>query len=140
LQGGTAKNVIPGVCRFTLEWRPIPGQSPGRLLELLGKVIDEEKRRDANLTFDVDAARADRGFETSPESHLVKLLEELTGSQSATVAFGTEAAQLTELGAQSVVFGPGNIRVAHRTDEFVPIAELETCVTILNQAITRLCF
>jgi len=139
LQGGTAKNVIPGVCRFTLEWRPIPGQSPGRLLVLLNKTIEHEQQRDANLVYEVDAARADQGFETSPESHLVKLMEELTGNKSSTVAFGTEAAQVTELGAQSVVFGPGNIRVAHRTDEFVPVAELETCVAILTQAIARLC-
>ena len=26
VHGGTAKNVIPGECRFTLEWRPIPTQ------------------------------------------------------------------------------------------------------------------
>ena len=54
------------------------------------------------------------------------LLEELTGNEAGTVAFGTEAAQMTELGAEAVVLGPGNIRVAHRTGEFVPIAELET--------------
>ncbi|HSS20748.1 MAG TPA: acetylornithine deacetylase [Pyrinomonadaceae bacterium] len=139
VQGGTAKNVIPGECRFTLEWRPIPGQSPKRLLDLLHNEIEAEKKRDPNLLYDVAAARADQGFETSPESNLVTLLEELTGNKSSTVAFGTEAAQLTQLGAEAVVFGPGNIRVAHRTDEFVPIAELESCVTILTQAITRLC-
>jgi acetylornithine deacetylase len=66
-------------------------------------------------------------------------LEELTGNEAGTVAFGTEAAQMTELGAQAVVFGPGNIRVAHRTGEFVPAAELEACVDILRQAIERLC-
>ena len=27
IQGGRAKNVIPGSCSFTLEWRPIPAQS-----------------------------------------------------------------------------------------------------------------
>jgi acetylornithine deacetylase len=139
LQGGTAKNVIPGECRFTLEWRPIPGQDSRRLLDLLHEAIADEKQRDSNFVCEVDAARADQGFETSPESGLVKLLEELTGNQAGTVAFGTEAAQLTTLGADAVVLGPGNIRVAHRTDEFVPIDELEACVTILRQAIMRLC-
>ena len=42
VQGGTAKNVVAGACRFTLEWRPIPGQDPGRLLELLHAAIAEE--------------------------------------------------------------------------------------------------
>ena len=139
VQGGTAKNVIPGECHFTLEWRPIPGQDPKRLLDLLAEAIDEEKSRDSEFTCEVDAARADEGFETSPGSTLVTLLEKLTKNESGTVAFGTEAAQMTELGAQAVVFGPGNIRVAHRTGEFVPVAELEACVDVLRQAIERLC-
>jgi acetylornithine deacetylase len=139
VQGGTAKNVIPGECRFTLEWRPIPGQDPKRLLNLLSEAIDEEKRRDPEFVCEVDAARADEGFETAPDSTLVTLLEQLTGNHSGTVAFGTEAAQMTELGAEAVVLGPGNIRVAHRTGEFVPISELEICVTILQQVIERLC-
>ena len=139
VHGGTAKNVIPGECRFTLEWRPIPGQDPRRLLDLLAEAIEEKRRGDSEFTCEVDAARADEGFETSPGSTLVTLLEELTGNEAGTVAFGTEAAQMTALGAQAVVFGPGNIRVAHRTGEFVPAAELEACVKILRQAIERLC-
>lgn len=139
VHGGTAKNVIAGECRFTLEWRPIPGQDPKRLLDLLATAIEEEKTRDPDFVCEVDAARADVGFETSPDSNLVTMLEELSGLQAGTVAFGTEAAQTTELGADAVVLGPGDIRVAHRTGEFVPVAELEACVTILRQAIEQLC-
>lgn len=139
VHGGTAKNVIPGECRFTLEWRPIPGQEPERLLSLIEQAIAAERGRDPEFACEVDAARADEGFETSPSSPLVTMLEELTGNEAGTVAFGTEAAQLTELGAEAVVLGPGNIRVAHRTGEFVPLEELEGCVNILRQAIERLC-
>jgi acetylornithine deacetylase len=139
VHGGTAKNVIPGLCSFTLEWRPIPGQKPERLLNLLQAAIAEETARDSNLVFAVDASRADRGFETSASSELVTLLEQLTGNSAGTVAFGTEAAQMAELGAEAVVLGPGNIREAHRTGEFVPVSELETCVTVLRQALEKFC-
>ncbi|HEY6233423.1 MAG TPA: acetylornithine deacetylase [Pyrinomonadaceae bacterium] len=139
LHGGTAKNVIAGECRFTLEWRTIPGQPPERLLELLQAAIDDEQRRDPEFTCEVEAARADSGFETSAGSKVVTMLEALTGNSAGTVAFGTEAAQLTELGAETVVIGPGDIRVAHRTGEFVPLAELEACVEVLQQSINRLC-
>jgi acetylornithine deacetylase len=140
IHGGTAKNVIPGECRFTLEWRPVPGQGPNGLLDLLFAAIEEEKSLDPNFVCQVVAARADEGFETSPDSKLVQVLEELAGQKAGTVSFGTEAAQMTELGAEAVVVGPGDIRVAHRTGEFVPITELEACVSILRQAIQRLCF
>jgi acetylornithine deacetylase len=139
VHGGTAKNVVAGLCSFTLEWRPIPGQPPARLLDLLNVAIAEETAADQNLVFAVDAARADQGFETSAHSKLVTLLERLTAKRAGTVAFGTEAAQMTELGAEAVVLGPGNIREAHRTGEFVPINELDQCVEILTSAVETLC-
>ncbi len=139
VHGGTAKNVIPGECRFTLEWRPIPGQGPQRLLDLLAAAIVAEKALDPDFDCTVNAARADEGFETAPDSRVVRVLAELTGNEAGTVAFGTEAAQMTELGAEAIVLGPGDIRVAHRTGEFVPAAELEACANILRHAIERLC-
>ncbi|HKO96931.1 MAG TPA: acetylornithine deacetylase [Pyrinomonadaceae bacterium] len=139
IQGGTAKNVIAGECKFTLEWRPIPGQSPKRLLDLLAAAIEEEKKLDSGLVFEVDAARADEGYDTDANSVVVKLLEKLSGQTAGTVAFGTEAAQLTQLGAEAVVLGPGDIREAHRTGEYVPIDQLERCVQILKNSITTLC-
>lgn len=139
VHGGTAKNVIAGECRFTLEWRPIPGQDPKRLLDSLFAAIEEEKTRDPDFVCEVDAARADQGFETSRDSNLVTMLEGISGNEAGTVAFGTEAAQMAELGAEAVVIGPGDIRVAHRTGEFVPVDELEGCVEILTKAVETLC-
>ena len=43
------------------------------------------------------------------------------------------------LGADAVVFGPGDIRVAHRTGEFAPIDQLNECIHILREAIERFC-
>lgn len=140
IHGGTAKNVIAGECKFTLEWRPIPGQGPEKFLQLLSAAVEEEKKSDPGLVFEVDAARTDEGYETSPDSRLVNLLEQLSGQKAGTVAFGTEAAQMTALGAEAVVMGPGDIRVAHRTGEFVPVDELERCVAILKDSIRAVCF
>lgn len=139
LHGGTAKNVIPGECRFTLEWRPIPGQGSGRVLEMLDAAIRNERKLDSEFECVVDATRADEGFESPADSALVQMLAEATGNAAGTVAFGTEAAQMKQLGADAVVFGPGDIRVAHRTGEFVPVVELEKSVVVLREAITRFC-
>jgi acetylornithine deacetylase len=66
-------------------------------------------------------------------------LEKATGNQAGTVAFGTEAAQMKSLGSEAVVIGPGDIREAHRTGEFVPVDELERCAEVLRQSIQQLC-
>lgn len=139
VRGGSAKNVIPGECRLTIEWRPIPGQRPERLLELIDMAVAEESRSDNDFSCVINASRTDSGFENDPQSQFVQMMEQLSGKKAGTVAFGTEAAQMMELGAEAVVFGPGNIRVAHRTGEFVPISELESCVTVLAQAIAQCC-
>ena len=139
IHGGTAKNVLAGECRFTLEWRPIPTQPSERVLELFRAAIEAERAIDPQLECEVDANRQDTGFETPPDSPLIKLLENCTGKGSGTVAFGTEAAQMMLLGSESVVIGPGDIREAHRTGEFVPVYELERCAEILRQSITQLC-
>jgi acetylornithine deacetylase len=135
IRGGSAKNVIAGECRFTLEWRPIPTQSSSRLLDLLHEAIAEEKQRDPDFDCHVDAGRSDSGFETSPDSKLIRFLENATGKSSGTVSFGTEAAQMGLLGGEAVVIGPGDIREAHRTGEFVPIDELDRCTEVLRSAI-----
>src|ERR1051326_1356768 len=139
IHGGSAKNVLAGECRFTLEWRPIPTQPSERVLELFPAAIEAERASDLGFECQVDANRQDTGFETSPDSPLIKLLENATGKASGTVAFGTEAAQMMALGSEAVVIGPGDIREAHRTGEFVPVDELERCAEILRQSITQLC-
>jgi acetylornithine deacetylase len=139
IRGGTAKNVIAGECRFTLEWRTIPGQDPDLVLDLLQSAIESEREHDAAFICEIDAGRSDDGFETPADAEIVRLAESLTGRPAGTVAFGTEAPQMIELGADAVVLGPGDIRVAHRTGEFVPIDELHECVEILAQAIRHFC-
>ena len=139
IHGGSAKNVLAGECRFTLEWRPIPTQPSEHVLQLFNGAIAEEMHTDPDFQCEVDANRQDTGFETAPDSPLVRLLEKATGNESATVAFGTEAAQMKLLGSEAVVIGPGDIREAHRTGEFVPLDELERCAEVLRQSIQQLC-
>jgi acetylornithine deacetylase len=78
-------------------------------------------------------------METPGDSKLVRLLEEATAKSAGTISFGTEAPEMQRLGAEAVVLGPGDIRVAHRTGEFVPVSELRHCVRILARAIEHFC-
>ena len=139
IHGGSAKNVLAGECRFTLEWRPVPTQPSEHTLDLFNDAIAEEMKADPDFQCVVDANRQDTGFETARDSPLVQLLEKATGRESGTVAFGTEAAQMMRLGSEAVVIGPGDIREAHRTGEFVPVDELERCADVLRQSIQQLC-
>ncbi len=133
IQGGTAKNIVAGQCTITVEWRPIPGQDPAWAAELIREALDGF---DAILQI----RRIDPPFEPAATSRLSRLIESISGNPPATVSFGTEAAHLGARGEETIVFGPGDMTVAHKTGEFVPVAELHRCVALLETAIRELCY
>jgi acetylornithine deacetylase len=47
------------------------------------------------------------------------------------VSYGTEAGLFQAVGIPAVLWGPGDIGVAHRPDEFVEVADLEACLSLL---------
>jgi acetylornithine deacetylase len=139
ISGGTAKNIIPGQCRLTVEWRPIAGEEPRAFGDLLTVLVREMHSSDARFEAIVNVQRLEGGFETPAASRIVQLLEKLTSSSATSVAYGTEAPQLTALGAETVVWGPGNMRVAHRTGEHVALDELVRTTALLGAAVRDLC-
>jgi acetylornithine deacetylase len=139
IRGGTAKNIIAGECRITVEWRPVPGDCPKRAVELIREELARLSRRYPRFHAELNVQRMDPSFDPSPTESLSKLVQSLARRQPATVAFGTEAAHLRSLTAETIVFGPGNMKTAHKTGEFVPIAELNRCAKILTTVIEKLC-
>ena len=140
IQGGTAKNIVPGECRITVEWRPIPGQSPEQAADLIEQQLSQLAHTAAGFEASLDVKRIDPPFEPAATSDLATLLESVSGRPSATVSFGTEAAHFRNATSEAVVFGPGDMTVAHKSGEFVPVAELTECVTHLRAVVAKLCF
>jgi acetylornithine deacetylase len=140
IHGGKARNILAGECTFSIEWRPIPGQDPRRALRLFdaaaSRVATEIGR---GVAIDHTPLRIDDAAVTPADAALVKFLEAESGNRSRTIPFGTELPELAAMGAEGCVFGPGDIRVAHRTGEFVEVAQLERCATILEKAVARFC-
>ncbi|HZR09492.1 MAG TPA: acetylornithine deacetylase [Myxococcales bacterium] len=135
ISGGKAKNVIPGACELTVEWRPLPSQDPKQVLRLLqgaSKSLSVER-----IEISVATQRLDAGVVVPRDAEIVRFLEAESGNAPATIPFGTELPYLVRLGAEACVFGPGDIRSAHRSGEFVPVAELVRASEILAGAIER---
>lgn len=139
IRGGTAKNIVAGECRITVEWRPVPGDDPKRAAVLIREELSRLSRRYPGLEAQLDIQRMDPAFDPSPTDDLATMVQSLARRRPATVAFGTEAAHLRGFTTETIVFGPGNMETAHKTGEFVPTAELNKCVAILRTAIERLC-
>ncbi len=137
IQGGKAKNVIAGGCTLTLEWRPIPGQSEARVLDDVKSILAACERGEPGFSSQLQVLRTDAGFDTEANAPVVQHLSALSGKQAITVSFGTEGPQLAAMGAVPVVFGPGDIKVAHQTGEHVPLVELLRAEQILEGMLLR---
>jgi acetylornithine deacetylase len=138
IQGGTAKNIIPGECRFLIEWRPIPGLHPNYIPDALRAFADELQTEDPRLKVVIRHLRQQSGFETPEDASLVDALVRLTGRPATSIPFGSEASLFASVAEQTVVFGPGDMRTAHSDREVVSVAELDETVTILKRLMTKI--
>ena len=139
IRGGTAKNIIPGECRITVEWRPIPGQDPAWVVGLLQEKLTECALQRPGLEATLEVLRMDPPFEPSATQSLAALVESVFDHAATTVAFGSEAAHLRHAIDEIIVFGPGDMTTAHKTGEYVPLSQLDQCVAVLKTLIERLC-
>jgi acetylornithine deacetylase len=137
IDGGTAKNIVPGECKFLLEWRPLPGEAAGTVLDVVRRITEELRVADPDFRCEINVIREQAGFETSAESPLVRRWTELTGQPAIAVPFSTEAPLMASLSYDVVVLGPGDMRTAHSERECVPVNELDLCVTYLQELLSR---
>jgi acetylornithine deacetylase len=132
IEGGSAKNVIPGRADLLVEWRPIPGSSPDRVPTAIHAMIGHLEKRYPGLRGSLEILRQQAGFETTTDSPLVRLIERLTGQPTTSIAFGSEASAWSAITEDIVVFGPGDMRTAHSDRECVSVAELTKAVQAVS--------
>ena len=144
IRGGTALNIVPHECSFDFEVRHLPGDDPDALIRefrtYLARELEPEMHRiDAATGFDVVQLSEIPALDTSAETHIVGLVQELTGeSDIGKVSYGTEASQFQRAGIPTVVCGPGSIAQAHKPNEFIALEQVEACERFLRKLMERM--
>ena len=128
IEGGTAKNIIPGECRFLVEWRPLPEESPADGIAWLNQLASEAAKTHPGCEVSIKVMRADKGFAYDAESPFVSGLAEQLGTEPMGISFGSEATRFAAIADEVVVLGPGNMHTAHSSRECIPVDELEAFV------------
>ena len=80
-----------------------------------------------------------KSMDTDAASEIAQHLTFLTGKPLSSVAFGTEAPYFNSMQTETIVIGPGSINQAHQPDEFLPIADIEPTIDMLDNLIDRFC-
>lgn len=144
IQGGTARNIIPAECEFYFEFRYLPHVAPHTIIDPIKDYVQKEllpemQRDYSNASIEIERIGAAPSFESAETSTIYRLLRDLTQeSDIRKVPYATEAGLFQHAGIPTIICGPGNIEQAHRPDEFVTLAQLEKCETVLRGVVQKI--
>jgi acetylornithine deacetylase len=143
VHGGTAFNIVPDLCTFEFEFRPLADDDvDGLVKEVMAyarKQLEPQMRAlDPAARISFEPRSSWPGLEAPPASDVVGLAKMLAGrNKHSKVAYGTEAGLYALAGIPAVVIGPGSIEQAHKADEYIAVAQLEACSTFLDRLIAH---
>ena len=135
--GGLARCTVAGECSFEWEMRPVQSGDAAfvkeRMAAVEAKLLAEMRAVHPEAAIETEAVCEIDGLEWVDASPALDLMRSLLGGDPpvGVVAYGTEAGLYQAAGIPAVVWGPGDIAVAHRPDEFVEVGDLEACVAVL---------
>jgi acetylornithine deacetylase len=135
--GGSAINVVPDRCVVQLGVRLLPEMSAEAMTE---RVRDAVAAALPGESFELESLSLSPAMMLDEGAALHReLCSAVAQRGSRSVNFATDAGWLQTAGLRCVLFGPGSIEVAHRPNEFVPMAELVRAGAILDQIIAHRC-
>lgn len=130
IQGGFKTNVVPDLCRLTIDFRTVPGQDHTQIATSVAKLLDECARKRA-VDWELRMVTDRQPVATSSDDPFVRLfvdcatqiLDKAPSLQGA--AYFTDAAVLLPaLRVPLVICGPGEASCAHQANEWVSIENL----------------
>ncbi len=137
IHGGHADNVVPEACELMLDRRMVPGEDEEDVKQQIQQLLDVAKQQ-FDLSAEIVRWQPTTGgaTETSADEKIVKVGLEACRrhgqSDAGPYGFqgGCDLVHFRTIGTKGIVIGPGDLAVAHKPDEFVPIEEFITCAAI----------
>lgn len=137
ISGGLAVNIVPPQASIEVDRRLLPGESYSSVIEQLRNVL---RAHEEYIVID-PPMMASPGFYIPPDSLPCLALSEALQSvglkaELETAHYGTDASFLDAAGIPAVVYGPGDIRLAHTRAEHIAITDLEQATQTLIELIS----
>lgn len=143
--GGQAWSVVPDYCSLRIERRTLPGEKGEDGLQEMQRIIAKvtsrypEVRAKAKLNFERPPFQVDRTTDlaraVTKASHLPAKASSFVG-----VPYWSDASIFLDRGkTTTVLFGPGDISLAHSPLEYVPVADVEESARIYAETAISFC-
>ena len=144
INGGTALNIVPQQCEFEFEIRNLPQQDLAALVHEIKHYAHDVLLVDMRSRYPECEIRFDEtsyypGLHTDPASTVIAYTRTINPIDKIgdNVSFGTEAGLFNSIGINCLVCGPGSIDQAHKPDEFVSRAQMQSCDQMIENLVHR---
>ena len=138
IEGGTADNITAKDCRFSVDMRVLPDESPERwrevYMEQVAGVVADMKAVHPDTDIEVDSTFWVPGLRPEEDDEAERIVRQITGDNGEhVVSYGTEAGQFQERDYSVVICGPGSIEQAHQPNEFIEVAQFKAGAAFLER-------
>lgn len=130
IRGGEKVNVVPASCIAEIDRRSVPPETKESVIASVEQAVELARRRFPDIDARVELPFYGDPFEVSESSEIVTIVraaaEEATGRPATIMGFrgASDARFFSERGADVVVWGPGDITLAHTARESIELDEL----------------
>jgi len=144
IAGGIGPSTYPDRCRLSIERRTIPGESVEMFRQELVAAINAARAVDPAIHVSIEFLTAQGPSDVAVDAPIMRALGgalRATGHEVKVEGMPawTDAALLNDAGIPTVCFGPGDIGLAHAAEEFVPVAEIDAAVDVLDHLVSTWC-
>jgi succinyl-diaminopimelate desuccinylase len=131
IHGGEKLNIIPASCVIQIDRRTIPGETNEDVMAQFEAAVERARSTFPEIDATVEIVDSGMPFEVPADAPLVRTMvaavDEVTGIEPEVIGFrgASDARFLAEAGAEVIVFGPGDITLAHTARESIDLDDLE---------------
>ncbi len=146
IQAGTKINTVPASCRAGFDWRLVPEQEVGWARERMVRLCERLAREDPGFDYRLIPIMEVEPTLVPPDTGLVRAFRSagrrvLGRPMKFSISPGSDDQKFVVQRAgleRCIVYGPGPLRLAHKSDEYQPVADLKAGTRVLALAAARL--
>lgn len=144
LNGGNALNIVPKTAHLEFEFRHLVADPietfEANVIKAAKDISARFQRHASHASIQIEPTAGYPGLDVDADDEGVKLAQKMAMcSQTTKVSFGTEAGIFADLGAPTIVCGPGSMRhQGHQPDEYLEFRQLLDCEAMLDRVVQHI--
>jgi len=137
IKGGSAVNIIPDEAFILVGLRPLPNYAIQEIIDRINLIATTVSQCSGAMIIVTQEDHAPAMI-TKADTRLEQiLLPHARVSNDVAAAFATDAGNLSQAGIECLIFGPGNINIAHQANEYINKNALDQASQKISQILEK---